>query len=132
VYGKPHVRATAPAPFVARNKAAAKPKAGLRGNARHRATVSRLCGDPLPCGALPGLLDRLCADRLRQCLPLLPPAAGELTSAAWLAIIAEQGPLTQGHCLLSELRRAAGPEYDGPLCEALASAFSTLLLVAAY
>ena len=131
VYGKPHVRAVAPAlPIVARSKAAAQPKAGLRGSVRHRATVSRLCGDPLPCGALPGLLDRLCADRLWQCLPLLPPAAGELTSAAWLAIIAEQGPLTQGHWLFSELRRAAGPEYDGPVCEALAGSLSTLLLEA--
>jgi len=31
---------------------------------------------------------------------------------------------------LSELRRAAGPEYDGPLCEALDGALSTLLLEA--
>jgi len=130
VYGKPHVRATAPAPVKVGNKAAAKPKAGLRGNARHRATVSKLCGDPLPCAALPGLVDRLCADRLRQCLPELPPTAGAPPSAAWLAIIAEQGPLTQGHWLLSELRRAAGPEYDGPVCEALAGALSTLLLEA--
>ena len=120
VYGKPHVRATAPAPVVARNKAAAKPKAGLRGNARHRATVSKLCGEPLPCAALPGLVDRLCTDRLRQCLPELPPTAGAPPSAARLAIIAEQGPLTQGHWLLSELRRAARPEYDGPVCEAFA------------
>ena len=131
VYGKPHVRAIAPAPpVVARNKAAVQPKVGLRGSARHRATVSRLCGGPLLCGALPGLLDRLCADRPRQCLPQLPPAAGALTSAAWLAIIAEQGPLTQGHWLLSELRRAAGPEYDGPVCEALAGSLSPLLLEA--
>ena len=85
VYGKPHVRATAPAPVVARNKAAAKPKAGLRGNARHRATVSKLCGEPLPCAALPGLVDRLCTDRLRQCLPELPPTAGAPPSERCMA-----------------------------------------------
>ena len=94
---------------------------------RAQAIVDRLCEVPLVPDALRPLLSLLGPDCLRQCLPHLPPAGGVPASSVWRDILRDQGPYTDGHWLLQHLREAAGPEFDGPACRALATALSLSL-----
>lgn len=131
-YGAPPKPVTAPeaAPPRRRRAPAAVPVRVTR--PRALVVIDSLCSEPLPPAALAGLLDLLCKERLRQCIgsKTATPPVGALLSepcAAWREILARQGPLTQGHWLLSELRHAAGSDTE-VLYESFASQFSDLLI----
>ena len=121
-YGKPVTWvAVDPAPL----KSVAKERTRtLSTQDRAQAIIARLCELPLPSSALQPLLSLLEFDCLRQCLPQLPPAAGNLAPQAWLDTLEDQGPLWEGMWLIHRLREAAGLGNDSAACENLAVALA--------
>jgi hypothetical protein len=100
---------------------------------RAKAIVEAVCDDLPDEALLAPLLRELCDGRLRQCLPALPSitdsAAGcTSTEAQWARMLASQGPLMQGHWLLSTLREAVGRDVDSHACETLARSIMAQLL----